>query len=112
MEREGLVKYRRFLKRRNYSGHAIKTYVNTLEHLLSWLPRPVAEVTSSQISAYIEFLLAQGLTPKTITCRLDSARTFFTYLRQEEGTFRPKPVQKGSALRLARPLLRFLKMNK
>ena len=109
MEREALVKYRRFLKRRNYSGHTIKTYMNTLEHFLSWLPQPVAEVTSSQISAYIEFLLAQGLTPKTINCRLDSVRGFFTYLSQEGGTPRPNPVKKGSALRLARPLPRYLK---
>jgi site-specific recombinase XerD len=66
-------------------------------------------VTPSQISAYIEFLLAQGLTPKTINCRLDSVRGFFTYLSQEEATPRSNPVKKGSALRLARPLPRYLK---
>jgi len=106
---ESLVKYRRFLKRRNYSAHTIKTYLNTLEHFLSWLSLPVAEVTSSQISAYIEFLLGRGLTPKTINCRLDSVRGFFTYLSQEEETPRSNPVKKGSALRLARPLPRYLK---
>jgi site-specific recombinase XerD len=68
----------------------------------------VAEVTSSQIFAYIEFLLGQGLSPKTINCRLDSVRGFFTYLNREEGT-RSNPVKKGSALRLARPLPRYLK---
>lgn len=109
MESEALVKYRRFLKRRNYSPHTIKTYMNTLEHFLNWLPRPWTEVTSSQVSAYIEFLLGQGLTPKTINCRLDSVRGFFTYLSQEEGTPRSNPVKKGSALRLARPLPRYLK---
>jgi len=54
-------------------------------------------------------LLAQGLTPKTINCRLDSVRGFFTYWSQEEGTLRPNPVKKGSVLRLARPLPRYLK---
>jgi site-specific recombinase XerD len=49
------------------------------------------------------------LTPKTINCRLDSVRGFFTYLSQEEGTPRSNPVKKGSALRLARPLPRYLK---
>ena len=53
--------------------------------------------------------MAQGLTPKTINCRLDSVRGFFTYLSQEDGTARPNPVKKGSALRLARPLPRYLK---
>ncbi len=109
MEKEALVKYRRFLKRRNYSAHTIKTYLNTLEHFLSWWSLPVEAVTSSQISAYIDFLLAQGLAPKTINCRLDSVRGFFTYLNQEEGTSRSNPVKKGSALRLARPLPRYLK---
>jgi site-specific recombinase XerD len=109
MEREALIKYRRFLKRRNYSAHTIKTYMNTLEHFLSWLPLPVAEVTSSQIFAYIEFLLGRGLTPKTINCRLDSVRGFFIYLNQEEGAPRSNPVKKGSGLRLARPLPRYLK---
>ena len=109
MEREALIKYRRFLKRRNYSGHTIKTYMNTLEHFLNWLPLPMEEVTSSQISAYIEFLLGQGLAPKTINCRLDSVRGFFAYLTQEEGTPRSNPVKKGSGLRLARPLPRYLK---
>jgi site-specific recombinase XerD len=109
MEKEAIVKYRRFLKRRNYSAHTIKTYMNTLEHFLRWLSLPVEEVTSQQVSAYIDFLLAQGLAPKTINCRLDSVRGFYTYLCQEEGTPRPNPVKKGSALRLARPLPRYLK---
>jgi site-specific recombinase XerD len=109
MKKEALVKYRRFLKRRNYSAHTIKTYMNTLEHFLSWGSLPVEKVTSQQVSAYIDFLLAQGLTPKTIKCRLDSVRGFFTYLSQEEGTARSNPVKKGSALRLARPLPRYLK---
>jgi site-specific recombinase XerD len=109
MEKEALVKYRRFLKRRNYSAHTIKTYLNTLEHFLNWWSLPVETVTSSQVSAYIDFLLAQGLAPKTINCRLDSVRGFFSYLSQEEGTSRSNPVQKGSALRLARPLPRYLK---
>jgi site-specific recombinase XerD len=67
------------------------------------------EVTSSQVSAYIEFLLGQGLAPKTINCRLDSIRGFFTYLNREEGIPKSNPVKKGSGLRLARPLPRYLK---
>ena len=66
-------------------------------------------MTSQQVSAYIEFLLGQRLTPKTINCRLDSVRGFFNYLSQEEGTPRPNPVQKGSVLRVARSLPRYLK---
>lgn len=109
MEKGAIVKYRRFLKRRNYSDHTMKTYMNTLEHFRRWLSLPVEEVTSQQVSAYIDFLLTRGLAPKTINCRLDSVRGFFNYWSQEEGTPRPNPVKKGSVLRLARPLPRYLK---
>jgi len=105
---ESLVNYRRFLKRRNYSLHTIKTYMNTLAHFLRWVPGPVTEATPGQISGYIDFLLSQGLTPKTVNCRLDSVRGFYNYLAREERT-RLNPVKKGLALRLPRPLPRFLK---
>jgi site-specific recombinase XerD len=106
---ETLVKYRRFLKRRNYSTHTIKTYMNTLEHFRRWLPLPWEEVTSQEISAYLDFLLAQGLTPKTINCRLDSVRGFYHFRNREAGTQIPNPVKRGLTLRLPRPLPRFLK---
>jgi len=109
MADESLVKYRRFLKRRNYSAHTIKTYMNTLEHFRRWLSLPLEEVSSQEISAYIDSLLAQGLTPKTINCRLDSVRGFYHYRNREAGLTRPNPVKTGLALRLPRPLPRFLK---
>jgi site-specific recombinase XerD len=106
---ETLGKYRRFLKRRNYSAHTIKTYMNTLEHFRRWLPLPWEEVTSQEISVYLDFLLAQGLTPKTINCRLDSVRGFYHFRNRETGTQIPNPVKRGLTLRLPRPLPRFLK---
>ncbi len=108
-EIEVLVKYRRFLKRRNYSTHTIKNYMNTLNHFLRWLQGPVEEVTPQKISAYIDSLLAKGLAPKTINCRLDSVRGFYTYMGREEEIPFPNPVKKGYALRLARPLPQYLK---
>jgi site-specific recombinase XerD len=108
-EMEVLVKYRRFLKRRNYSTHTIKNYMNTLNHFLRWLQGPVEEVTPQKISAYIDSLLAKGLAPKTINCRLDSVRGFYAYMGREEEIPLPNPVKKGYALRLARPLPRYLK---
>jgi site-specific recombinase XerD len=66
-------------------------------------------VTSQKISAYIDSLLAKGLAPKTINCHLDSVRGFYTYMGREEEIPFPNPVKKGYALRLARPLPRYLK---
>jgi site-specific recombinase XerD len=67
------------------------------------------EATYQEVSAYIDSLLAQGLTPKTINCRLDSVRGFYHYRNREAETPRPNPVKRGLALRLPRPLPRFLK---
>ena len=83
--------------------------MNTLQHFLGWLKKPMEEITPKEISAYIDFLLAKGLTPKTINCRLDSVRGFYHYMGHEEGMSLPNPVKKGYALRLARPLPRYLK---
>ena len=83
--------------------------MNTLQHFLRWLKGPIEGVTPQEISAYIDSLLAQGLAPKTINCRLDSVRGFYVYMGREEGVPLHNPVKKGYALRLARPLPRYLK---
>jgi site-specific recombinase XerD len=83
--------------------------MNTLQHFLGWLEGPVEEATPAKISAYIDSLLAKGLAAKTINCRLDSVRGFYIYIGREEGMPLPNPVKKGYALRLARPLPRYLK---
>lgn len=83
--------------------------MNTLNHFLRWLQGSAEEVTPQKISAYIDSLLAQGLAPKTINCRLDSVRGFYAYMGREEKIPLPNPVKKGYALRLARPLPRYLK---
>jgi site-specific recombinase XerD len=83
--------------------------MNTLHHFLRWLKGPIEEVTSQKILVYIDSLLAKGLAAKTINCRLDSVRGFYTYVGREEGGPLHNPVKKGYALRLARPLPRYLK---
>ena len=83
--------------------------MNTLEHFLQWLQGPIEEATPKKIAAYIDSLLAKGLVPKTINCRLDSVRGFDAYMGREEAMVVANPVKKGFALRLARPLPRYLK---
>ena len=38
--------YRRFLKRRNYSKHTVKNYINILGHFIAWLQIPIEQVTT------------------------------------------------------------------
>jgi site-specific recombinase XerD len=104
-----IVDYRRFLKRRNYSAHTIKNYMNTLKRFIGWLDVPVEEAQHNKILHYIDVLLDHGLQPKTINCHLDSIRGFYEYLRDVEGIPIANPVRRGYALRLSRPLPRYVR---
>jgi site-specific recombinase XerD len=104
-----IVNYRRFLKRRNFSAHTIRNYMSTLRHFVLWLDVPVEEASNKKILQYIDVLLDHRLQPKTINCHLDSIRGFYAYLRDVEDHPIANPVRRGYALRLSRPLPRYLR---
>jgi len=108
MEPTELIRYRRALKRKNYSTHTLKSYVNILDQFIRWLTVPLPEVTRKEIGAYVDHLLRKRRTPKTITCHLQTIRLFFDYLLNEEGRSIVNPVTRIS-LRLPKPLPRHLK---
>src|SRR5512139_2451342 len=108
MEPIELVRYQRALKRKNYSPHTVKSYVNILDQFMRWLSVPLSEVTRREIGAYVDHLLRKRRTPKTITCHLQTIRLFFDYLSNEEGRSMLNPVTRIS-LRLPKPLPRHLK---
>jgi len=104
-----IVNYRRFLKRRNFSFYTVKNYINTLKHFVVWLGVPIEKATSREILEYIDHLLDRRLLPKTINCHLNSIRRFYDYLRYEEGIRIQNPVKTGYALRLPKPLPRYVR---
>ena len=108
MEITELIRYRRALKRKNYSTHTVKSYINILDQFMRWLTVPLPEVTRKEIGAYVDHLLRKRRTPKTITCHLQTIRLFFDYLINEEGRSMLNPVTQIS-LRLPKPLPRHLK---
>lgn len=108
METTELMRYRRALKRKNYSAHTLKNYVNAIDHFMRGLMVPLSEVTPKEIGVYMDHLLRKRRTPKTITCHLQTIRLFFDYLMNEEGRKRVNPVTRIS-LRLPKPLPRHLK---
>lgn len=108
METTELIHYRRALKRKNYSAHTVKNYINILEHFIRGLTVPLCEVTAKQIDLYTDHLLRKRRTPKTITCHLQTIRLFFDYLINEAGRRMVNPVTRIS-LRLPKPLPRHLK---
>ena len=108
MDNIELVRYRRALKRKNYSTHTVKSYVNILDQFIRWLTVSLPEVTRKEIGAYVDYLLRKRRTPKTVTCHLQTIRLFFDYLINEEGGSMVNPVTRIS-LRLPKPLPRHLK---
>ncbi len=108
MDNTELIRYRRALKRKNYSAHTLKSYMNILAHFLTWSPVPVCEVTTKEIGLYIDHLLQKRHSPKTITCHLQTIRLFFGYLIEEEEISIPNPITRIS-IRLPKPLPRHLK---
>jgi site-specific recombinase XerD len=97
------------LKRRNYSHHTVKNYLNLLKGFVLWVDVPIEQVTYRKVAAYIDYLLDRGLAPKTINCHLVSIRGFYEYLQDQEGIEITNPVKGGALLRLPRPLPRHLR---
>src|SRR4030067_1922091 len=108
MEITELIRYRRSLKRKNYSAHTVKSYMSILDQFMRWLTVLLSEVTRKEIGIYVDHLLRKRRTPKTLTCHLQTIRLFFDYLINEEGRSILNPVTRIS-LRLPNPLPRHLK---
>ena len=105
---ETIDRYRRYLKRRNFSLHTIKNYLSRLSLFTTWLTLPVEEVTKSELGRYIDHLLTKRLSAQTITSHLQTIRLFFDYLITEEQMSVINPITKVS-IRLPKPLPRHLK---
>jgi len=108
METTELIRYRRALKRKNYSAHTLKSYMSILDHFTRGLRVPLLEVTRKEIGLYVDDLIRKRRRPKTITCHLQTIRLFFDYLINEKGTSMLNPITRIS-LRLPQPLPRHLK---
>jgi len=97
------------LKRRNFSHHTLKTYLNKLRQFVLWVDVPIEDVSYQKVSAYIDYLMTKRLRPETINCHLKSIRRFYSYLRDEEQIAVNNPVKTGCKLRLSQPLPKHLK---
>ena len=105
---ESTDRYRRYLKRRNFSPHTVKAYMNILAQFTDWLTVSLSDVTRHDLGRYVDHLMGRRLSPKTITCHLQTIRLFFDYLITEEDVDMANPITKVS-IRLPKPLPRHLK---
>ena len=83
--------------------------MNTLKHFAVWLTVPIESVCNEQILSFIDFLRGKRLKAKTVNCYLQSIRSFYDYLYDEEGLKIINPVKRGYALRESKPLPKYLK---
>ena len=105
---DSIIRYRRFLKRRNVSPNTVKSYLNGLKHFVVWLDVPIEETTYRKIVAYMDYLLGKRLKPKTVNCYLNSVCQFYHYLSEEEGIPIVNPVKKPNIMKLPRGLPKHL----
>jgi site-specific recombinase XerD len=105
---DSIIGFRRSLKRRNYSRCTLRDYMSTIRQFVLWVDCPIEKVDRKKILSFIDRLLDRRLHPKTINCYLDSIRSFYKYLKEEEEIEIENPVKSGYLLRLPKPLPRFL----
>jgi site-specific recombinase XerD len=83
--------------------------MSTIRQFVIWIDVPIEAVTHKKLLGFIDHLLARRLKPKTINCYLHSIRRFYDYLINEEQVVMANPVKRGDALRMSRPLPRYLR---
>ncbi len=104
-----IVNFRRYLKRRNYSHHTVKYYLNIIKQFVLWADVPIEQVTDEKIDSFIDFLHSKRMRPASINCYLAIIRVFYSYLKYEEKVKLKNPVKPGCRLRTPRPLPRCLR---
>jgi site-specific recombinase XerD len=104
-----IINFRRYLKRRNYSRHTVKYYLNIIKDFVIWVDVPLERVTAKKIDDYIDYLHHKRMKPAIINCYVAVIRVFYSYLRYEEKIPLKNPIKPGCRLRVPRPLPRSLR---
>ncbi len=104
-----IINFRRHLKRRNYSKHTVKYYLNIIKQYVLWLDIALEGVTPEKVDFYIDHLLRKRMHPASINLYLAIIRVFYDYLKYEENVDLINPVKRNRRLRVPRPLPRSLR---
>ncbi len=104
-----IINFRRHIKRRNYSPHTVKYYLNIIKQYVIWLDVPLEQATSGKIDVYIDHLHKRRMNPASINLYLVIIRVFYDYLRYEERVDLINPVKRNCRLRVPKPLPRSLR---
>lgn len=85
---EAKSRFEEFLKSKNKASATILAYGKDIDQLISFLEElkreHVLEVTSADIQAFLVQLAGKGYTPKSVSRKLNSTRTFYRFLKVNE----------------------------
>jgi site-specific recombinase XerD len=104
-----IFKYRRFLRRVNYSAVTVEQFFYTTLRFVKWLDVPLCEVDPDVIFEYLGYLHNKRLSPETINSYLNGIRKFYDYLWYEQKIQIVNPVKASYRQMVPKPLPRFLK---
>jgi site-specific recombinase XerD len=104
-----IVNFRRYLKRRNYSPHTVKYYLNVIRQFVIWLNVPLEQAGVKNIEAYIDCLHQKRMQPASINLYLAIIRVFYNFLKYEQNIKLTNPVKVNCRLRVPKPLPRALR---
>src|SRR5205085_11095964 len=80
--------FKNFLKQNNKSGSTLVAYGKDIEQLVSFLEtlqkNHIHEVSQENIEAFLAKLTKEGYTPKSISRKINSTRTFYRFLKVNE----------------------------
>lgn len=86
--RDAHDKFRDFLKDKGRSSSTVLAYGKDIEQLISFLEeisrQSLHEVTKDDIAAFLTKLQKEGYTPKSLSRKLNSTRTFYRFLKVNE----------------------------
>ena len=104
-----IINFRRYLKRRNYSAHTVKYYLNIIKQFVLWLNVPLEQAGVDKIEDYIDYLHQKRMQPASINLYLAIIRVFYNYLKYEEKVNLLNPVKANCRLRVPKPLPRAMR---
>jgi len=104
-----IINFRRYLKRRNYSPHTVKYYLNIIKQFVLWLNVPLEQAGVDKIEDYIDYLHQKRMQPASINLYLAIIRVFYNYLKYEEKIKLLNPVKANCRLRVPKPLPRAMR---
>ena len=86
--RDAKARFEEFLKSKNKASATILAYGKDIDQLISFLEElkreHVHEITSDDIAAFLASMDSRGYTPKSVSRKLNSTRTFYRFLKINE----------------------------